>query len=89
MHSPFTLPISPKHLDAPAPAPWWRFGIVWLVISGPLLVVLASLVTAWIAWSHIDPVLPAEGPRSARGIALGANAPALQGRNHVATPADE
>ena len=34
--------------------PWWRFGHVWLVFSGPLLVVIASLVSGWIAFQGND-----------------------------------
>ena len=33
----------------PTVQPWWRYGHVWLVISGPLLVVIAAFVTAFIA----------------------------------------
>jgi hypothetical protein len=64
--------------------PWWRFGMVWLVISGPAAVMLAGSVTAWIAWSHIDPViLEAPVPATEREAT---NAPALKVRNHAATP---
>ena len=31
------------------PAPWWKFGYVWLVIAGPAAVVLAGIATVWIA----------------------------------------
>lgn len=31
--------------------------MVWVVIAGPLSVVIASLLTAVIAWRHIDPVI--------------------------------
>lgn len=37
--------------------PWWKYGHVWLVIAGPAIVVLASLVTLWLAVSRPDPVL--------------------------------
>jgi hypothetical protein len=59
-------------------APWWRFGIVWLVIAGPAVVVVAGLVTAAIAVRGADPVLSTE-ERSAFQ-----DRPALQGRNHAA-----
>ena len=50
-----------------------------MVISGPLLVVLASLATLAIALAYPDPVLPlrAQAP---------AQQPAVQARNHAATP---
>lgn len=74
--------------------PWWRVPMVWVVIGGPLFVVIASLSTAVIAWTHIDPLIkedrteftgpnappPAIDPKEAL-------APAVQGRNHAATPA--
>ena len=56
--------------------PWWKFGHVWLVIAGPAAVVIAGLATAWIAVRHPDPVLAPEQ----------ALVPAVQGRNHAATP---
>ncbi|NWG74270.1 MAG: nitrogen fixation protein FixH, partial [Rubrivivax sp.] len=37
--------------------PWWRVGMVWLVIGGPLAVVVAGIVTAVIAIRGADPVL--------------------------------
>ncbi len=75
--------------------PWWKYGHVWLVISGPLVVVLAGLVTTWIAFSQQDPVLAQDYYRQGLNInktlaahaAQGALAPAMQGRNHAATPA--
>jgi len=61
-------------------APWWRHGMVWLVIGGPAVVVVAGFVTLAIAILNPDPVLPT------RATATAADAPALQGRNHAATP---
>lgn len=73
-------------------APWWRHGHVWLLIAGPAVVVVAGLVTAWIAASSPDPVVAADYYR--RGMEINktladrkALMPALQGRNHAATPA--
>ena len=72
-------------------APWWRHGHVWLVIAGPAAVVVAGLVTAWIAVGGQDPVVAEDYYR--RGIEINktlarerALMPALQGRNHAATP---
>ncbi len=62
------------------PLPWWRIRMVWLVIGGPLAVVVASFVTLAIAIGHPDPVLSA-GP-----AARAADLPAVQARNHAATP---
>jgi hypothetical protein len=72
--------------------PWWTHGHVWLLISGPAAVVVAGLVTAWIAVSTPDPVISEDYYR--QGIEINrqlarerAMLPALQGRNHAATPA--
>jgi uncharacterized protein len=75
--------------EQPAAAPWWRFGMVWLVLSGPAAVVVASLVTAVVAWSHIDPLV--SDPRFAPEVVVPADpktplAPAMKARNHAATP---
>ena len=80
--------IEAPHRDAPAP--WWRFPIVWFALAGPALVVVACLATMAIAFAHAD-VAIVEAP--ARGAAAtidraGPTAPALQARNHAATPAD-
>jgi hypothetical protein len=37
--------------------PWWKFGHVWMVISGPAIVVVASFVTFYLAASGKDPVV--------------------------------
>jgi uncharacterized protein len=74
---------------SPEPArPWWRYPMVWLVVSGPLAVVVASLVTAVVAWTHIDPVISGS---AADDVQVPANpkdrmAPALKARNHAASP---
>jgi hypothetical protein len=73
--------------DTTTTTPWWRFPMVWLVIGGPLLVVAASLVTAFIAAHGADPVLTAEerGGVSERSANPDALTPAVQARNHAAT----
>lgn len=70
--------------------PWWKHRIMWLVVGGPLAVVLASFVTIYLAISRPDPVYtdamrqpsPAQASRSADEAQL---APAVQARNHAAT----
>ena len=76
--------------------PWWRYPLVWMVISGPLIVVVASLVSAYVAIHGQDPVLLREAvPENQKDMRAGANAltPAMQARNHAATtsakPADD
>jgi hypothetical protein len=58
--------------------PWWRHGMVWLVIGGPAAVIVAGVATLMIALAHPDPVLTTGSDVSAR--------PAVQARNHAATP---
>ncbi|WP_311221429.1 MULTISPECIES: FixH family protein [unclassified Acidovorax] len=75
-----------------APAPWWRFGYVWLIIAGPAIVVVAGFVTLWLAISQPDPVLAEDYYQ--RGLDINKTlrqqdtrmAPAVKGRNHAATP---
>jgi hypothetical protein len=78
----------------PAPAPWWTYGHVWLVIAGPVAVVLAGVVTVWLALAYPETVVAEDyyrrGVEINRTLAAGeerALRPALQGRNHAATPA--
>jgi hypothetical protein len=75
-----TSPTSPE----PAAPPWWRVGMVWLVLGGPLTVVVAGLVTAAFAVNGAEEVLTRPAPEaSAKDAHL---MPAVQGRNHAATP---
>ena len=37
-----------------APAPWWKFGMVWFMLSGPALVVVAGFATLAIALKYPD-----------------------------------
>ena len=60
----------------PAIQPWWREPTMWLVVGGPATVVVAASITAAIAMHRPDPVIKADaGPT-----------PAVQARNHAATP---
>ena len=77
---------------APAARPWWKHGMVWMIISGPAVVVVAGVATIVIAVRTPDPVVTPDYYR--RGIELNktlaardkATLPAVQGRNHAATP---
>lgn len=70
-------------------APWWRFGIVWFALGGPAAVVVAGFVTMAIAFNGADPAVPEVQVPVVRTLAATARttAPALQIRNHAATPA--
>ena len=81
-----------KNPAMPAP-PWWKFGHVWLVVAGPVLVVIAGFVTLYLAVSRPDPVVSPDYYR--KGIEINKTleadpaslAPAVQARNHAATGA--
>lgn len=63
--------------------PWWRVPMVWLVIGGPAIVVVAAIATAVIAIRGADVVITDKAP------AAFSERPAMQGRNHAATPTEE
>ena len=73
------------------PEPWWKFGHVWLVLAGPMVVVVASFITIYIAFVGQDPVVDEDYYR--KGISINQTlsdnpaslAPAKDARNHAAT----
>ena len=71
-------PHTPVFVPGPV-LPWWRVGMVWLALSGPAAVVVAGVATAVIAFNGADPTLRPTAATS------GAQAPAVQARNHAAT----
>jgi hypothetical protein len=74
--------------------PWWRHGMVWMLIAGPAIVVVAGVATLVLALRTPDPLVAEDYYR--RGIEINktlareaggkALMPAQQGRNHAATP---
>lgn len=83
--------VSPSETEPLEGQPWWRFGHMWLVIGGPLTVVIASFITLYLAITIPDPVIDVDYYRNGIEInkTLGAKhdglVPAMQGRNHAAT----
>ena len=83
----------PKHPEDGKP--WWKFAHVWLLMAGPAIVVIAGFVTAYIAMSKPDPVIDPDYYR--HGLEINQRmsdshkslAPAITGRNHAATPAQD
>lgn len=76
----------------PVALPWWRERMLWLVLGGPLVVVIASFVTLTLAIMNPDPVLQPGRAASAENVAGpqkartdSAHLPAQQARNHAAT----
>ena len=82
---------STKPQDSSKPQAWYRFGLVWLVIAGPALVVVASFITLYLAVTRPDPLVSQDYYRQGMEInqTLGSSpaslAPAQLARNHAAT----
>ncbi len=76
-----------KSIDKPAgaPRPWWREPMMWLVIGGPAIVVVAAIGTGIVAWRGADRVV-LEAPSVNAAPSDRALEPALAARNHAATP---
>ena len=75
------------------PRPWYRFPLLWMVISGPACVVVAGFATLWIAIAIPDPVIADDASRRAVQEIREQKAtpdprlmPAMVGRNNAATP---
>lgn len=77
--------------------PWWKVPHMWMVVGGPVLVIIAGLVTVVIAVKNPDPVLNksdyerdlAAAQRlegQAKVDAVAKLQPAHQARNHAASP---
>ncbi|MCU7370125.1 hypothetical protein PEC18_04400 [Paucibacter sp. O1-1] len=68
--------------------PWWREYMMWLVVGGPSIVVVASFVTLGLAITHPDPVIevvPVQASAGSDVAPSSAQTPAMKARNHAAT----
>lgn len=80
-----------KKQDAQS-GPWWKYGHVWLILSGPAVVVVAGIATAVIAINGADPVVAEDYYQKGLNInqelrhAQKSLAPAGAARNHTTTP---
>lgn len=87
-----TIASSSRPAGEPPSGPWWKFGHVWLLIAGPTTVVVAGIITGWIAVHGKDPVIDPNYYQNGLNINRQlqhpekALAPAQQGRNHAASP---
>ena len=74
--------------------PWWKYGYVWMVIGGPLSVIVASFITLYYALDYPDPVIEdyyikgIEINKTLEAEAAAKLAPAMKARNHAATGVD-
>ena len=73
-------------MTQPVAQPWWKFGHVWLVVAGPLIVVVASFITLYLAVSRPDPLVSDDSARrgaevnKAQAESDSSLAPAVQAR---------
>lgn len=74
---------------------WYREPIMWMVLGGPLVVVVASFVTYALAVRQPDPVIERDAATEAERVGKELTPeqresllPALKARNHVASPLD-
>ena len=73
--------------------PWWQFGHVWLVISGPAIVVVAGFITLYLAISSPNEIVTDSAYLTrietskmlGENLMNGSDSPAVQARNHAAT----
>ena len=80
-----------QNTNAPSSAPWWKYGHVWMVLMGPVVVVIASFFTFYLAYIGMDTLVDEDYYR--KGVELNQSqdpvptnlAPAVQARNHAAT----
>jgi len=66
---------------------WWRYPMMWLVVGGPVVVVIASMLTLTLALRYPDPVLdhPSQNIETESGKNPAPMMPAMKARNHAAT----
>jgi hypothetical protein len=79
MTNQFSNTPSPTKATAERKRAWWREPVMWLVVGGPSVVVVASFATLGLALHYPDPVLQEQQ------TAAKAMQPAKEARNHAAT----
>lgn len=88
--------VSKPDNESPENRQWWHYGHAWLVFGGPAAVVVACIITVYIAVKAQDPVIDEDYYRHGLEInktleqaktreELNALEPALRARNHAAT----
>jgi uncharacterized protein len=74
--------------------PWWRFPLVWMVLGGPAVVVVASFATLYLAITRPDPVVDVQYYQHGLEINKTLNPnksmlPAMRGRDVANLPAED
>ncbi len=80
-----TNTFAPERIQEVAPR-WWRFGYVWLVIAGPLIVVIAAIFTAILAFNSNDVIVSDNDPKTTALANYRSMVPAQTASYHAATP---
>ncbi|MCX7251401.1 MAG: nitrogen fixation protein FixH [Burkholderiales bacterium] len=82
--------MEPKNLQGRA---WYREPMMWMVLGGPLLVVVASLITYVLIVRGSDPILERDPISEAQRVGkeltpeqIESMQPSIKARNHVASP---
>ena len=86
----YTQSIQGQKMEIEDTKPWWKFGYVWMVIGGPLVVIVASFITLYFAIQTPDPVIE---NYYVKGLEINKTleaqekglAPAMKARNHAQT----
>jgi hypothetical protein len=74
------MALPPKTATQSDHQPWWRERFMWMVVGGPLAVVVAGFVTLALAILNPDPIITTTAKPGQP------DAPAMQARNHSASP---
>jgi hypothetical protein len=74
--------------------PWWKLWHMWLIVAGPLAVVIASFITLYLAIVNPDDVVDGYYRKDIVVDIVNDDkrdglAPAVRARNHAATGVDE
>ena len=70
------------------PVPWYHVGVMWLFVGGLGVVVIGSFMLLATAWRNMDTVEPQAAVPVGMHVAVPNTpvSPAMQARNHAATP---
>lgn len=90
-----TRPVPSRQAQPEISPPWWKFGHVWLILAGPVVVIVAGFVTLWLAVHNPETMVAEDYYR--QGIEINKTleaseksmSPAIKGRNHAATPSKD
>jgi len=68
--------------------PWWQYPEAWLVFAGPLVVIVASVATAVLAFQNEDVIMNDQHPPSLSDVRRKSLMPAQLAKAHAGAPFD-